>query len=129
MINKPETTNPTEEKIVTCERGREIGCQTYCCMLIVRLTKEEAKELYPNDPNRLSVDKNPQTGYCEFLDVNSKRCTIFERRPKVCREYTCKGDKFLQVAIKQPIESIAELSKRASKTFIPIETYIEIPER
>jgi len=27
--------------------------------------------------------------YCIFLNVNTKRCDIYEDRPKVCREYIC----------------------------------------
>ena len=27
--------------------------------------------------------------YCVFLNLNTKRCDIYEDRPKVCKEYLC----------------------------------------
>jgi len=29
--------------------------------------------------------------YCKFLDKKTKLCTIYDLRPKVCREYKCDG--------------------------------------
>lgn len=113
--------------LLDCKQGRCLGCQTYCCRLIVRLTEHEAARIYPENPEKLSLDKNLDTGFCEFMDGESFSCTIFEKRPAICREYNCNEDKLLQVALKQKVDSISSLSSEATKPYIPRDSWKTVP--
>lgn len=114
--------------LIDCDYGNRIGCETFCCKLIVRLTTEEAKKIYPNSPKKISLDHDMKTGYCEFLDKKNFRCRIFEIRPQICRSYTCNGEKMLQIALREEVGSIVELCKRVERKFIAKETFQTIPK-
>ncbi|MHB1216241.1 MAG: YkgJ family cysteine cluster protein [Thiobacillus sp.] len=64
-------------------------CEACCCRLEVMLMGED------DVPARLTVQdqwggwvmRRLGDGWCAALDRNTLRCTIYERRPNVCREY------------------------------------------
>jgi len=82
------------------ERGR---CGL-CCTLLVRLGAADISKIKARIKNlgfdeAYFVDKDTKgaailrrtNGYCRFLEIKEgiATCTIYDSRPKVCREYTC----------------------------------------
>jgi hypothetical protein len=110
------------ERCLDCESGRAMGCGTYCCQLLVRLTADEVERFFPRQPERRFLDKDDD-GYCCFLDRASYRCDVWIDRPQVCREYDCNQDSLLQVALRHGFTSVVELVKRDGTTIIPVESY------
>lgn len=111
---------------VDCVRGREAGCQTYCCRLLVRLDPEEIQPSKNGVPSPGFVEKS-EDGYCIHLDQKENLCGIWQTRPRICREYTCNTDPLLQVALREPVTSMVELVKKEQAIFIPKEQFIQIP--
>jgi uncharacterized protein len=65
------------------------NCEACCCRLEVMLMGED------DVPQRFAADdawgggvmRRLDDGWCAALDRNTMRCTIYERRPGLCREY------------------------------------------
>ena len=82
-----ETTALLETR-VTCE-----NCEACCCRLEVMLITDTGV------PDRfIETDKwggmsmaRLDDGWCSALDRNSMRCTIYQKRPLVCREFEVGG--------------------------------------
>lgn len=106
---------------VDCARGREMGCQTFCCRLLVRLDEDERA------PSGGSFVEKHADGYCVHLDRGNHQCTIWERRSRTCRGYDCNSDFLLQVAVRNSFRNIGELVRMAATAYIPKETYIRVP--
>lgn len=106
--------------VVDCAAGRELGCSTFCCRLIVRLNEHERKQF-----NGAGTVEKSEDGLCQYLDRDSFLCAIWEKRPSVCREYTCNDDQLLQIVLREGFRDLKTLA--TSKLFIPTETYIRIP--
>lgn len=111
---------------VDCEAGRELGCRTFCCRLLVKLKPHEMAESVDGVPAKGYVDKDAQ-GLCVHMDSETWRCKIWQTRPSTCREYCCNNDFMLQVAIREGFTNIADLARKASVSYIPKETYIKVP--
>ena len=111
---------------VDCNKGRELGCQTFCCRLLVRLAPEERQQSKDGVPAPGFVDKDAD-GYCAYFDRVSSLCRNWHNRPAVCRAYSCNADDLLQVALRQKFTGIVDLVKKAQKMFIPRETYKFVP--
>ncbi len=111
---------------VDCEAGRELGCRTYCCRLLVKLKPHEMSECVDGLPAKGYVGKNAQ-GLCVHMDSETWRCKIWESRPETCREYSCNNDFMLQVAVREGFTNIADLARKATVSYIPKETYIKVP--
>lgn len=107
-----------------CDRGRDVGCRTFCCRLLVRLTPEEKEQLYPGE-QRISMDKSPD-GYCEKLDRTSWKCTIWEERPQACRAFDCREDERIQMVIKEQTVNIVTIAQMIQKQPLPPEEWIAI---
>jgi Fe-S-cluster containining protein len=114
--------------IVDCEEGRRLGCQTFCCRLLVRLDPDEQEPATVSQMPKRFVDKDAQ-GYCVNLDRETHRCRVWARRPRACREYDCNSDFLLQVALRRRFANIVELVTAAGKEYIPKESYITVPHR
>lgn len=105
--------------VIDCDKGREMGCNTFCCRLMVRL---KPYEMEPSDGNIAAkgfVDKDPH-GFCIHAEKETGRCGIWENRPEVCREYSCNDDFLLQVVLTEGFVNIAEVAKTAAKVLIPV---------
>ncbi len=96
-------------------------CVGSCCSLEVEIDKYDyqilkkiGKEDNVNKLSSLFIDKNPtykdkekfldemyqdrfailkknNSGFCNMLDLESRLCTIYENRPKVCRDFSNKS--------------------------------------
>ena len=66
------------------------NCQACCCLLPVLLMPEDdpPTEFVAIDKHGLSVLAKADDGWCVALDRDSFRCTIYARRPQVCRDFT-----------------------------------------
>ncbi len=98
------------DRALDCEEGRRLGCGSYCCSLIVRL---ENGELDPGGHDSVTgkhcVDKDPCTGRCVYFDDAHSQCTVYSRRPGICREYDCRTDPLLKVVLKEGFHSLPRL--------------------
>lgn len=113
-------------KNVDCVAGRVLGCQTYCCRLLVRLDPEERDKGDGTQTTKGYVDKTAD-GYCINFDRQTNLCKNWLERPRACREYSCNGELLLQVAMRHEFKNIVELVKLAATAYIPVETYVSIP--
>ncbi len=75
-----DETNPA----ISCDT-----CQACCCRLEVILMGEDdiPAELTVQDPWGGWVMGRLDDGWCAALDRVTLRCTIYARRPAICREY------------------------------------------
>ncbi len=110
---------------VDCRKGRELGCQTYCCRLLVRLQPDEQAAGGAEGIARSFMEKSAD-GYCVNFDRDTHLCRTWDTRPRVCRGYDCNSDVLLQVAVRNEFRNIAELVRIAATAYIPRETYIRV---
>ena len=103
----------TRTVILDCDQGRALGCQSFCCSLIVRLRDGERDPTALDDSRKSCVDKNVDTGRCIHQDPNTGRCGIWNDRPQVCREYDCNTDDSLQIVLQHGFTSIMQLATTA----------------
>ncbi|OGM03182.1 hypothetical protein A3K72_01320 [Candidatus Woesearchaeota archaeon RBG_13_36_6] len=71
-----------------------------CCSLVVKIFEEDIKRIenlgHKRDFFVENIENNKKAlkrinGYCRFLVIKEgiATCTIYDHRPKVCREYVC----------------------------------------
>ncbi|VAW61305.1 hypothetical protein MNBD_GAMMA11-2417 [hydrothermal vent metagenome] len=111
---------------VDCEQGRESGCQTYCCRLLIRLSENEIKPANDGSTAKGFIDKDPD-GYCIHFNREKFLCRIWSKRPDVCKSYDCNNDFLLQAAIKKAFSNIVDLVNIASSLRLEKSQYIKIP--
>ncbi len=111
---------------VDCDAGRKMGCQTFCCRLLVRLDPDERVVDLDDNVSPRFIEKNAD-GYCVNLDRETHRCRIWAERSRTCRGYDCNSDFLLQVAVRHEFRNIAELVKLAATAYIPKETLVRVP--
>lgn len=77
-------TVPGENPAITCA-----NCEACCCRLEVMLMGDDDVpiRLTAEDEWGGAVMRRLDDGWCAALDRNTMRCTIYERRPDVCREF------------------------------------------
>ncbi|MDH5760597.1 MAG: YkgJ family cysteine cluster protein [Gemmatimonadota bacterium] len=116
-----------KEACVDCEKGREMGCGTYCCRLIVRLAPHERERYSNGDRLKSCVDKD-RDGYCVHFDRGTHLCQIWDQRPEVCRAYSCNTDPMLQVALRETWHNIVDLARLATERVYATALHIRVPE-
>ncbi|MDH5676193.1 MAG: YkgJ family cysteine cluster protein [Myxococcales bacterium] len=94
---------------VDCDQGRRLGCASFCCRLLVQLDPGERDPGRPGAGDKHCLDKDPRSGLCVYFDEPSGRCSVWERRPRVCREYDCNSDPHLQRVLKEGFVSLTRL--------------------
>jgi len=95
--------------LVDCEAGRRLGCSTFCCRLIVRLTADDTARGVPGVSPPMRCIPKDADGYCVHLDRIANQCRIWESRPQVCRDYDCNSDELLQVVIRHGFKSLTDV--------------------
>ena len=65
------------------------SCEACCCRLEVRLMGDDdvPQALTRVDAFGVTVMRRLDDGWCAALDRNSLRCTIYGRRPDICRDF------------------------------------------
>jgi Fe-S-cluster containining protein len=84
-----------EAKTVTsdCE-NRFAVCKGVCCKLWFALTVADLNQRVIDwDYAQPFVISHGDDGYCVHHDRGCYKCTIYERRPLICRVYDCRDDK------------------------------------
>lgn len=112
---------------VDCETGRTLGCQTFCCRLLVRRDSDGCEAGTGSETPRKRFIEKTADGYCVHLDRKSHLCSIWDQRSSTCRGYTCNRDFLLQVAVRHEFKNIVELVRISTTAYIPKETYVQIP--
>jgi len=66
------------------------NCEACCCRLEVMLISGTGVPYYYIEESELggSVMARLEDGWCVALDRNTMKCTIYDKRPWVCREFT-----------------------------------------
>lgn len=79
--------------MVTCER-----CPAVCCQLKVMLIAGDAppEQYIDFDEDGLEIMGKADDGWCAALDREAMRCSIYEQRPFVCREFEMGGPDCLE---------------------------------
>jgi Fe-S-cluster containining protein len=69
------------------------ACQACCCQLQVILMPHDdpPAHLVETEEHGLDVMRRLDDGWCVALDRDTYRCTIYERRPQVCRDVATGG--------------------------------------
>jgi Fe-S-cluster containining protein len=107
---------------VDCDAGRKLGCQTFCCRLIVRLAPAEEPR---GRTDRGTLAKDPVDGWCVHLDRATHQCRIWAERPEVCRRYDCNRDPKLQIVIRDSYSDLVPFRlreaapKHAERVIVP----------
>lgn len=75
--------------IITCAT-----CQACCCQLEVLLITETGvpDHFIQHQDDSVSTMLRLDDGWCAALDRTSMRCTIYELRPLICREFEMSSD-------------------------------------
>ncbi|MBL0141014.1 MAG: YkgJ family cysteine cluster protein [Betaproteobacteria bacterium] len=81
-----------EDDCVDTDEGPAVSCATCkacCCRLEVLLMGEDdiPAELTLQDPWGGWVMRRLDDGWCAALDRSTMLCTIYERRPVICRDF------------------------------------------
>jgi uncharacterized protein len=86
----------TEIEEVTAD-VRCTDCEACCCRLEVLLMGEDdvPAALVAEDRWGGAVMRRQGDGWCAAVDRNTMRCTIYARRPGVCRDYATGGSECL----------------------------------
>jgi Fe-S-cluster containining protein len=88
--------DPAEEtqlEPVDCAARMNV-CQAVCCRLKFALSQDEIERGHVKwDIGHPYVIRQDSSGYCSHNDCASRSCTIYEERPRLCREYSCRNDK------------------------------------
>ena len=75
------------EAAVSCD-----NCEAVCCRLQVLLIGDnDVPEAMTEWSDWGQVMQRRDDGWCTALDRTTMRCTIYEQRPQVCRDYDMGG--------------------------------------
>ena len=87
-----------------------------CCRAVRVELDDDEVDLYQTE-QALSQRKNvnivaQHNGRCVYLDPRTCRCTIWDKRPRVCRKYDCKDDKRMkEIAERDVLKPLGDLGK------------------
>ncbi len=80
-------------QLITCD-----SCQACCCKLEVLLMGDDdvPRRFTAEDAWGGWVMRRLDDGWCAALDRDTLRCTIYARRPGLCRDFEMGGDACLE---------------------------------
>ncbi len=76
---------------VDCENRKHI-CKAACCTLAYPLSVQDISQGIRWSLARPFMNAREADGYCLHLQRDTLKCTIYEQRPIVCRQYSCRND-------------------------------------
>lgn len=81
-----------EEAKIDCEKRIHI-CRAACCAMAYALSLQDIREGIRWSLGKPFMNVTGEDGYCAHLERGTFRCSIYERRPAVCRQYDCRNDR------------------------------------
>ena len=115
------------QTLLDCDAGRELGCKSFCCRLLVRLEEHERNEIDPASKRLKGFVGKKENGKCIHQDEKTGLCANWENRPKICRQYNCNFDKLLQVVIRSNSNRLADWMKESVEIDIEENDYRYVP--
>ena len=103
MSERDDSDDPDHDPTISCS-----ACEACCCRLEVILMGDDdvPQELTVEDRWGGWVMRRLEDGWCAALDRKTMKCTIYERRPGVCREYqTGASDCIIERSRHLPLDS------------------------
>jgi len=81
------------------------NCQASCCRLEVMLMGDDQPPEHLTGQDEWSgwVMRRLDDGWCAALDRTNQRCTIYARRPTICRDYQLGDSDCLEQRAKWPV--------------------------
>jgi Fe-S-cluster containining protein len=83
--------NLEEESEVDCEKRKHI-CRAACCAFAYALSLQDIREGIRWSLGKPFMNARKADGFCVHLNKDTLTCNIYERRPAVCRQYSCRSD-------------------------------------
>ncbi len=83
--------NLEEESKINCENRKHI-CRAACCTFAYALSLQDIREGIRWSLGKPFMNAKEPDGYCVHLNKDTLTCSIYERRPAVCRQYSCCND-------------------------------------
>jgi Fe-S-cluster containining protein len=80
------------EAEIDCENRKHI-CRTACCALAYALSPQDIREGIRWSLGKPFMNARGADGYCVHLHQDTLTCSIYEKRPAVCRQYSCRNDR------------------------------------
>ena len=81
-----------EQAKIDCEKRQHL-CRSACCRMAYALSLQDIREGIRWNLGMPFMNVRGQDGYCVHLDQDTLRCSIYESRPIVCRQYDCSNDR------------------------------------
>jgi hypothetical protein len=81
-----------EEAKIDCEKRQHL-CRAACCKLTYALSLQDISEGIRWSLGKPFMNAREADGYCVHLQRDSFKCSIYEHRPIVCRQYDCRNDR------------------------------------
>lgn len=87
-MGRPLLETDDSREPITCE-----ACQACCCQLqVILMPRDDPPAHFTDvDEHGLTVMRRLDDGWCAALDRDTHRCTIYARRPQVCRDVQTGG--------------------------------------
>lgn len=126
-LNEAAGEGKVDRSCVDCAAGRRIGCQSFCCRLLVRLSDQEIEERAARGLSTAGLLEKDENGYCVHFVRETGRCGIWADRPQTCRDYECNSDFMLQVVLRDGFKNLADAARATATAYIPKEKYRQIP--
>jgi len=83
--------NLKEGAEIDCENRKHI-CRAACCTFAYALSLQDIREGIRWSLGKPFMNAKEADGYCVHLNRDTLTCSIYERRPAVCRQYSCRND-------------------------------------
>jgi Fe-S-cluster containining protein len=80
-----------DEAKIECEKRLPM-CRAACCALTYALSIQDINEGIRWSLGKPFMNARKTDGYCIHLQRDTLTCSIYEQRPSVCRQYSCRND-------------------------------------
>ena len=88
-----DPSEPNSPEPVDCGARMPV-CQAVCCRLKFALSQDEIEQGRVKwDIGHPYVIRQDSTGYCCHNDCATHSCTVYNDRPRLCHDYSCRYDK------------------------------------
>ncbi len=88
-----------EPIMVNCDKGERNGCEAKCCYKWFGLSPQDIKEGIQFNEKFPFTIKQREDNSCIYLDRKELKCSIWKKRPEICKTYTCKNDSRIGIFI------------------------------